>query len=31
MKLPLGLLINFGAASYKDGIRGIANHYFASR
>ena len=31
MKLPLGLLINFGAASYKDGIRRIANDYYASR
>ena len=31
MKLPLGLLINFGATSYKDGIRRIANDYFASR
>ena len=29
MKLPLGLLINFGAASYKDGVRRIANNYFA--
>ena len=28
MKLPLGLLINFGTASYKDGIRRIANDYF---
>jgi iron complex transport system substrate-binding protein len=31
MKLPLGLLINFGAASYKDGVRRIANDYFAPR
>jgi len=31
MKLPLGLLINFGAASYKDGVRRIANDYFAQR
>jgi iron complex transport system substrate-binding protein len=31
MKLPLGLLINFGAASYKEGVRRIANDYFASR
>ena len=29
MDLPLGLLINFGTASYKDGIRRIANGYFA--
>lgn len=28
MDLPLGLLMNFGAASYKDGIRRIANNYF---
>ena len=31
MKLPLGLLINFGTASYKDGVRRIANDYFATR
>ena len=31
MKLPLGLLINFGAASYKDGVRRIASDYFAPR
>lgn len=31
MKLPLGLLINFGTASYKDGVRRIANDYFANR
>lgn len=29
MELPLGLLINFGAATYKDGIRRIANDYYA--
>lgn len=29
MQLPLGLLINFGMATYKDGIRRIANDYFA--
>jgi GxxExxY protein len=28
MNLPLGLLINFGAASYKEGIRRLANGYF---
>jgi GxxExxY protein len=28
MKLPLGLLINFGTASYKDGVRRIANDYY---
>ena len=31
MKLPLGLLINFGSASYKDGVRRIANDYYAAR
>ena len=31
MRLPLGLLINFGAATYKDGVRRIANDYFAPR
>jgi iron complex transport system substrate-binding protein len=31
MKLPLGLLINFGAGTYKDGVRRIANDYFASK
>jgi len=30
MKLPLGLLINFGTASYKDGVRRIANDYFGA-
>ena len=29
LKLPLGLLINFGTASYKDGVRRIGNDYFA--
>ena len=29
MELPLGLLINFGTANYKDGIRRIANDYYA--
>lgn len=28
MQLPLGLLMNFGAATYKDGIRRIANNYY---
>ena len=27
MKLPLGLLINFGMPTFKDGIRRIANDY----
>ncbi len=29
MKLPLGLLIYFGAATYKDGVRRIANNYYS--
>lgn len=29
MNLPLGLLINFGAPSFKEGVRRIANNYFA--
>jgi GxxExxY protein len=28
MDLPLGLLMNFGAASFKEGIRRIANDYY---
>ena len=28
MDLPLGLLMNFGAASYKEGVHRIANGYF---
>jgi iron complex transport system substrate-binding protein len=31
LDLPLGLLMNFGAATFKDGIRRIANNYFAPR
>lgn len=31
MQLPLGLLMNFGAATYKDGIRRIANNYYRDR
>jgi GxxExxY protein len=27
MNLPLGLLINFGAAMYKDGVRRLANNH----
>jgi iron complex transport system substrate-binding protein len=27
MRLPLGLLINFGAASFKEGIRRIVNQH----
>ena len=29
MHLPLGLLINFGMASYKEGVRRIGNNYFS--
>lgn len=29
MNLPLGLLMNFGAPSFKDGVRRLANNYFA--
>jgi GxxExxY protein len=28
MKLPLGLLMNFGAPTFKDGIKRLANDYF---
>ncbi len=28
MQLPLGLLMNFGAATFKDGLRRIANNYY---
>ena len=28
MELPVGLLMNFGAASFKEGIRRIANDYY---
>jgi GxxExxY protein len=28
MKLPLGLLMNFGQGTFKDGLRRIANDYF---
>jgi GxxExxY protein len=31
MDLPLGLLINFGQALFKDGVRRIGNNYFAPR
>jgi iron complex transport system substrate-binding protein len=32
LKMPLGLLFNFGAATFKDGVQRIANHHhnFAS-
>ena len=29
MDLPLGLLMNFGAETFRDGIRRIANNYYA--
>lgn len=28
MGLPLGLLMNFGAATFKEGLRRIANNYY---
>ncbi len=28
-KMPLGILMNFGQATFKDGLRRIANDYFA--
>lgn len=28
MNLPLGLLMNFGAATFKDGVRRLANNYY---
>jgi len=29
LKLPLGLLINFGQETFRDGVKRIANNYFA--
>lgn len=29
MKLPLGFLMNFGAATFKDGVKRLANNYYA--
>ncbi|HWU72655.1 MAG TPA: GxxExxY protein [Sphingomonas sp.] len=29
LDLPLGLLMNFGAATFREGIRRIANNYYA--
>ena len=29
MNLPLGLLMNFGAPSFKEGVRRLANNYYA--
>lgn len=31
MELPLGLLMNFGARSFRDGVRRIANNYYPKR
>lgn len=31
MDLPLGLLMNFGAATFKEGVRRIANNYYAAK
>ena len=31
MDLPLGLLMNFGAATFKDGVRRLANNYRGSK
>ena len=30
MDLPLGLLMNFGQATFKDGLRRVANDYYRS-
>lgn len=30
-KMPLGILMNFGQATYKDGLRRIANDYFSGQ
>ena len=29
MRLPLGILMNFGQATFKDGVRRVANDYYA--
>lgn len=31
MDLPLGLLMNFGAPTFKEGVRRLANNYFKSK
>jgi hypothetical protein len=31
MHLPLGLLMNFGMASYREGVRRLGNDYFAPK
>jgi GxxExxY protein len=28
MNLPLGLLMNFGAATFRDGLKRVANDYY---
>jgi GxxExxY protein len=30
-KMPLGILMNFGQATFKDGLRRIANDYFSGK
>lgn len=30
MRLPLGLLMNFGQATFKDGLKRIANDYYGT-
>ena len=30
MRLPLGLLMNFGAATFKEGVKRLANDYYRS-
>jgi iron complex transport system substrate-binding protein len=30
MKLPLGILMNFGMYSFRDGVKRVANNYYAS-
>ncbi len=30
LELPLGLLINFGQETFRDGVKRVANNYFAS-
>jgi GxxExxY protein len=30
MKLPLGLLVNFGQELFKDGLRRVSNNYYGN-
>ena len=30
MELPLGLLMNFGQATFKDGLKRVANDYYGT-